>query len=110
MLVRARNVCKSHLKRNIIHSNLMAIAILLFSDVFFYWFNKISTCDLNPDKTTPIFLFTLACAHPASGKSQKTHFLCLPVQTEKNAETFLKRHESSKLRFFAVQTGISPKK
>lgn len=53
-----------------------------------YWF-KISTCDLYPDKTTAIFLFTPAHARPASGKSQKVYFLGLLEWTKKITEPFL---------------------
>lgn len=75
----------------------------------FCWFIKSSTCDLYPDKTTPIFLFTLACACPAAGKSQKAHFLCLLVWTEYVGEyrAIAKTHWSVSFGFFATQTQIT---
>lgn len=75
----------------------------------FCWFTESSTCDLYPDKTTPIFLFTLACACPAPGKSQKAHFLCLLVWTEYVGEyrAIAKTHWSVSFWFFATQIQIT---
>lgn len=75
----------------------------------FCWFTEISTCDLYPDKTTPIFLFTLACACPVPGKSQKAHFLCLLVWTEYVGEywAIAQTHWSVSFGVFATQTQIT---